>query len=231
MLNAEDALDQLISYRKAQWSHHCLYVLKHLLLPAAQYIPPMRTESERRSILLIDNRINDQWLFTVLNSWLMAPKDSTFTIICDRNSIKLAHKLISDNAPNLQSTIKTVEDISPGTDLNLAASFNTMMKQAEFWEQMPKEELLVIQTDALLAKPLHPFFFNFSYLGAPFIPRQHTQYFTMRDAQGQISRFFKTDSPIHGSPDRDVYPHLHGKRTLNPFKNSNANDLRALGNI
>ena len=77
---------------------------------------------------------------------------------------------------------------------------------------MPHERLLVIQTDAILAKPLHPFFFNFSYLGlhscqssTPNMPARH---------RGNICRFFKTDSPIHGSPDRDVYPHLHGNGGL-----------------
>ena len=54
----------------------------------------------------------------------------------------------------------------------------------------------------------------FLTLGAPFLPRQHSEYFTMRNAEGHISRFFKTDSPIHGSPDRDVYPHLHGNGGL-----------------
>ena len=93
-------------------------------------------------------------------------------------------------------------------------SFNAMLKRPEFWSFMPYEKMLEIQTDALLAKPLHPFFLNFSYLGAPFLPRQHSEYFTLRDANGHINRFFKTDSPIHGSPDRDVYPHLHGNGGL-----------------
>ena len=214
MLNANDALDQLIRYREAQWRQHCGYVLRHLLLPMAQYISPMPIGESTRSILIIDNRINEQWLFTVLNSWLMAPKGSTINIICDRKSEQPAHKLLLRHAANVPANIKTVEDISPGTNLSQPSSFNNMMKLSSFWEQIPSEEILVVQTDALLSKPLHPFFFNFSYLGAPFLPTQHSEYFNMRNTDGHISRFFKTDSPIHGSPDRDVYPHLHGNGGL-----------------
>ena len=214
MLKASDALDQLIRYRKAQWTQHCCYVLEHLLLPIAPYIHSTPTEKCERGILLIDNRINDQWLFTVLNSWLMAPKDCIITIICDSNSVQAARSLLHQNAANIPAVIKTVEEISPGTNLCQPASFNAMMKQPLFWKQLDEEEILVIQTDALLAKPLHPFFFNFSYLGAPFLPRQHSEYFSLRNDQGQIVRFFKSDSPIHGSPDSDVYPHLHGNGGL-----------------
>ena len=79
---------------------------------------------------------------------------------------------------------------------------------------MPHESLLIIQTDALLIRPLDPFFFQFPYLGAPFLPRQHSEYFEKRRSDGRISGFFKTDTPIHGSPNPDVYPHLNGNGGL-----------------
>ena len=61
------------------------------------------------------------------------------------------------------------------------------MKSADFWRLMPHERILIIQTDALLAKPLDPFFFNFCYLGAPFLPRQHTEYFEKEISMGKSS--------------------------------------------
>ena len=85
-----------------------------------------------------------------------------------------------------------------------------MLKHPEFWQQMPHDPLLIIQTDALVSRPLDPFFFQFPYLGSPFLPRQHSEYFEIRRSDGRISGFFKTDTPIHNSPNRDVYPHLHG---------------------
>ena len=51
-------------------------------------------------------------------------------------------------------------------------------------------------------------------MGAPFRPRQHSEYFERRRSNGRISNFFKSDTPIHGSPNPDVYPHLHGNGGL-----------------
>ena len=92
-MQTSDALEQLIKHRESQWNHHCQYVLQNFLLPAAQHIPLAPKGIDRQSILLIENRINDQWLFTVLNSWLMAPKDSSistylrqrFKTVCPQN--------------------------------------------------------------------------------------------------------------------------------------------------
>ena len=89
-----------------------------------------------------------------------------------------------------------------------------MMKKPDFWSKLPHEQILVIQTDALLAKPLDPFFFQFCYLGAPFLPRQHTEYFEKRRPDGNIRQFFKIETPIHSSPHPETYPHLHGNGGL-----------------
>ena len=193
---------------------HCRFVLNKLLLPLCNEGCVKTTTHCQRAVVLIENRINEQWLFTLLNTWLMCPKDSQFVLITDENSTAEARELLNRYASGLNAIVWDVAQIVPGVQLTEHASFNAMLKRTEFWKQMPHENLLFIQTDALIAKPIHPFFFNFSYLGAPFLPRQHSEYFTMRDAEGQINRFFKTDSPIHGSPDRDVYPHLHGNGGL-----------------
>ena len=88
------------------------------------------------------------------------------------------------------------------------------MKEPSFWDQLPLERLLIIQADALLSKPVAPFFFEFPYLGAPFFPRQHSEYFEERTINGEIRGFYKTDTPIHHSPHPDVYPHLNGNGGL-----------------
>ena len=197
---------------------HCRFVLDELLLPLCNEGCVKTTTHSQRAVVLIENRIDKQWLFTLLNTWLMCPKDSQFVLIADKNSTAEARELLNRYASGLNAIVWDATQIVPGVQLTEHASFNAMLKRTEFWKQMPHENLLFIQTDALVAKPIHPFFFNFSYLGAPFLPRQHSEYFTMRDAEGQINRFFK---PIRQSMGRrrDVYPHLHGNRTLNPFEN------------
>lgn len=209
-----EPLELLLSQRKEHWLMHCQFVLENLLIPLCRGEHIKATIPFQRAIVLIENRIDRQWLFTVLNTWLMCPKDSEFIMIADKDSVAKARGLLNCYVPGLEASIIDAAEIVPGVELTVQASFNSMLKQPEFWRYMPHEHLLVIQTDALLAKPIHPFFFNFSYLGAPFLPKQHTEYFTLRDVEGDICQFFKTDSPIHGSPDRDVYPHLHGNGGL-----------------
>lgn len=193
---------------------HCRFVLERLLIPLCLEEHVKTTAPCQRAVVLIDNRIDEQWLFTVLNTWLMCPTDSAFVLIADTKSVAQAEDLLDHHAPGLKASVLDAAQLVPGAQLTENASFNAMLKRAEFWRQMPHESLLVIQTDALLGRPFDPFFFQFKYLGAPFLPRQQSEYFEKRRADGRISSFFKTDTPIHGSPNPDVYPHLHGNGGL-----------------
>ena len=57
---------------------------------------------------------------------------------------------------------------------------NIDAKTTRVWRYIPHEHLLVIQTDALLAKPIHPFSSVFLLRGT-ISAKQHTEYFTLRD--------------------------------------------------
>ena len=192
-MHDQQPLDLLLDQRKENWLMHCRFVLDKLLIPLCHEGHVKTPNHCQRAVVLIENRIDKQWLFTVLNAWLMCPKDSKFILIADKNSVTRARDLLNNYAPCLNAIIIDVNRLVPGVKLSESSSFNTMLKRPEFWKQMPYEHLLFVQTDALVAKPLHPFFFNFSYLGAPFLPRQHSEYFTLRNAEGEIIRFFKTD--------------------------------------
>ena len=213
-MHDQQPLDLLLEQRKEHWLLHCRFVLERLLMPLCNDGHIKTAEPCQRAIVLIDNRIDVQWLFTVLNTWLMCPPDSTFVLIADANSVTQAKDLLKRHAPGLKAQVLDVAQLMPGTKLTQHSSFNAMLKQPEFWRHMPHESLLIIQTDALLIRPLDPFFFQFPYLGAPFLPRQHSEYFERRRGDGRISSFFKTDTPIHGSPNPDVYPHLNGNGGL-----------------
>ena len=207
-------LDLLLEHRKQHWLMHCRFVLERILMPLCREGNVKTTAPCQRAVVLIDNRIDEQWLFTVLNTWLMCPTDSAFVLIADANSVTQAGGLLKRHAPGLKASVLDVAQLIPGTQMTKPASLNAMLKRPEFWGLMPHEPLLIIQTDALLSRPLDPYFFQFPYLGAPFLPRQHSEYFEKRRSDGRINGFFKTDTPIHGSPNRDVYPHLHGNGGL-----------------
>ena len=204
----------LLEQRKQHWLTHCRFVLERLLIPLCDEGHIKTTTPSNRAVVLIDNRIDEQWLFTVLNTWLMCPTDSHFVLITDSHTFAQAEELLKLHAPGMDASILDVAMLIPGAQLSEQASFNAILKRSEFWRHMPHEPLLIIQTDALLGRPLDPFFFQFPYLGSPFLPRQHSEYFERRQGNGRVSNFFKTDTPIHGSPDPDVYPHLHGNGGL-----------------
>ena len=193
---------------------HCRFVLERLLMPLCNEGNVKTTNLSKRAVVLIDNRIDEQWLFTVLNTWLMCPDDSEFVLIADANSVTQAKGFWRDMHLASTPMFSMWLNLMPGVQMAEPAHLNAMLKRPEFWRQMPHEPLLIIQTDALLSRPLDPFFFQFPYLGAPFLPRKHSEYFEKRRTDGRISGFFKTDTPIHGSPNRDVYPHLHGNGGL-----------------
>ena len=207
-------LELLLEQRKEHWLMHCRFVLDRLLMPLCREGHVQTATTTNRAVVLIDNRVDKQWLFTVLNTWLMCPTDSKFVLIVDQNSVVQAGELLKRHAPGLEASVIDVAKVVPDAQLKEHSSFNAMLKLPEFWQHMPHEPLLIIQTDALLARPLNPFFFQFPYVGAPFLPRQHSEYFETRQPDGRIGGFFKTDTPIHGSPNPDVYPHLHGNGGL-----------------
>ena len=207
-------LNLLLEQRKQHWLMHCRFVLERLLMPLCHEGHIKSTNPAKRAVVVIDNRVDEQWLFTVLNTWLMCPTDSEFVLVADQNSVGKAENLLRQHAPSLNARVLDVVQLIPGVLMTEPASLNDMLKQPEFWRHMPHEALLIIQTDALLGRPLDPFFFQFPYLGAPFLPRQHSEYFEKRRSNGRISGFFKTDTPIHGSPNPEVYPHLHGNGGL-----------------
>ena len=186
-MNDFKPLDLLLEQRKQHWLMHCRFVLERLLMPLCFEGVVTTTDPSQRAVVLVDNRIDEQWLFTLLNTWLMCPKDSEFVLIADGDSVTQAEDLLKFHAPGLKASVLDVAQLMPGVQIAEPTSFNAMLKRPEFWRHMPHEPLLIIQTDALLSRPLDPFFFQFPYLGAPFLPRQHSEYFEKRRGDGRIS--------------------------------------------
>ena len=209
-----DALPQLLKYRERRWRDHCNDVLHELLLPLARQWRPQPHRVANRGAVLIENRIDSQWLFTVLNTALMCPPGTQLCLIVDGATLTKAQGMLSGIRWPIQPWWCVAEELVPETVLSEPTSFNTMLKETAFWEGLPHEQLLIVQTDSLLAQPLPTFFFAYPYLGAPFLPAQSSEIFERHSPDGQLLRFFKVDTPIHGQPNRDVYPHLHGNGGL-----------------
>ena len=61
-------LDLLLQQRKQHWLMHCQFVLERLLIPLCNEKLIKTNTPCKRGVVVIDNRIDDQWLFTVLNT-------------------------------------------------------------------------------------------------------------------------------------------------------------------
>ena len=98
-------LDLLLDQRKEHWLMHCRFVLEQLLVPICSAGLVKTTTPLQRAIVLIENRVDKQWLFTVLNTWLMCPKDSEFVLITDKGSVAQAKDILNGFAPSLKAII------------------------------------------------------------------------------------------------------------------------------
>ena len=211
-----EALPMLLAYRKHYWLNHCQYILENFLLDWAKECSTYPLEQCEQIVVLIENRIDDQWLFTVLNTILMCPENTSLCLITDDNNTQgKAISMLSNNKINLNSFWLTTDSISPITSLGNLNSFNQLMKTSDFWDALPYEKILIIQTDALLSETLPKYFFDFDYLGAPFLPKVRSEYFEHYSSiNSGITDFFKVDTPFNCSPNQDIYPHLYGNGGL-----------------
>ncbi len=213
--NTQAALPMLLEYRKYIWLSHCEYILKDFLIPWAQTKLNQTKDKYEQIIVLIENRIDKQWLFTVLNTILMCPENTGICFITDSKNEGLAKSILINHNIDLKAIWYQIDSIEPAINLENNTSFNRFMKSSNFWEILPYENILIIQTDALLSEPLPKYFFDVGYLGAPFLPRVRSEYFSNRSqVNGEITNFFKVDTPFNCSPNKDIYPHFYGNGGL-----------------
>ncbi len=209
-----DALPNLLRYRERRWHEHCQLMLEELILPYIEKNNKWETITPKRSIVIIENRVNKQWLFTLLNSLIMCPKNTGVVLVIDKKNHQQARELLDSHGNDIEVRWLLIDDIIPNLLLDNQENYNKLLKNQYFWELLPTEKLLFVQTDSLIVEPIPDYFFEFSYLGAPFLPRQQSEYFEQRNQNGTLKSFIKVDTPIHGSPNPDVYPHLHGNGGL-----------------
>ena len=83
-----NALPMLLSYRKQYWLNHCEYILDNFLLTWANETLSCPLDQCEQIAVLIENRIDNQWLFTVLNTILMCPPKTSLCLITDNSDTK-----------------------------------------------------------------------------------------------------------------------------------------------
>ena len=110
-------LNLLVEQRRQHWLLHCRLVLEQLLIPLCRKGIVKTTMPSKRSIVLIDNRPDEQWLFTLLNTWLMCPTDSGFVLVTDSSNTARTKDLLMRHAPELEASVLDAEQLVPETQL------------------------------------------------------------------------------------------------------------------
>ena len=147
-------LDLLLEQRKEHWLMHCRFVLERLLIPMCQEGHVKTPTNCQRAVIIIDNRIDKQWLFTVLNTWLMCPKDSEFMLITDERSVAQAKELLDYLRLSHRLTHKP-SALSGGEQQRVAVARALINSPSVILADEPSGNL-----DSVSAERLHKLFFD-----------------------------------------------------------------------
>ena len=103
-MDIDEALDSILEHREQQWLQHCRFVLERLLIPIClEGLHFVAGALPKSHVVLVENRIDDQWLFTVLNTWLMCPRGTEFVLLLDQKNLFKGGTLLHQIAPDLKA--------------------------------------------------------------------------------------------------------------------------------
>ena len=123
MTLTEGPIEILADYRHKIWRDHCNYVLQKLLIPYFQKENDLSRNTCLYKAVIIENRIDSQWLFTVLNTYLMCPKGTLIYIISDSKGIIKGKNLLERNSFNINIEWVSVNKIDETVDLSIKKKF------------------------------------------------------------------------------------------------------------
>ena len=150
------AREELVDYRESLWVSHAERVLSKFLLPKLNHLLERARggsfDAARRPwVVLMENRINSQWLMTWLNCLLMMPAGTGICFCSDGRGIEEIQNWFSRQGWNLPNFyLLSLQPWLGEKRLDGQSALNSTMKSSDFWNHLPGERLLVIQTDALL---------------------------------------------------------------------------------
>ncbi|WP_162176463.1 DUF5672 family protein [Synechococcus sp. KORDI-100] len=204
----------IIDYRERLFINHCVFSLDQLF-PHIDFQADAKIKGYNEyGAIIIDNRINSQWLFTIANTATMCPVGTHIYAVCDNQSKSSAQDTIGKLGEKIHVDIIEVEQIKESFRIDNIYEYSKMLKDRSFWNYFDENKLLISQTDALIIKPIQEFYFELPYLGAPFIPSQIIEIYSERNKYREIKNFYKYESAVHNKPNKSLYPNLVGNGGL-----------------
>tara|TARA_Y100001968_G_scaffold325506_1_gene366853 strand:+ start:647 stop:1603 length:957 start_codon:yes stop_codon:yes gene_type:complete len=205
-LKKNNYLKNLLEFRKLSFESHCKIILSGLLNPwaktnLAKALPSGNDKENNKLIIFVEDRINSLTLlrFSILNSLLMCRLK--MRVIVYTTEVQLS---------TFRSSLKDLDnwvDVLPIHDESIKTinidNFNKLLKDSDFWKNIPSKSVLMMQIDAILIEPIEFSYFKYDYVGAPWCIRKSTSimfYNYSNDLSREISNNWETLSFCVNNP-------------------------------
>ncbi|GET41993.1 glycosyl transferase family 2 [Microseira wollei NIES-4236] len=178
-------LDCCVDYRTQHFEWHCQYIYEKYL---KDWPPRSLPKESQYMAVIVENRAHPLLAFAIKNTLLLTPDEVGLQIFCSASNVDFVQEIVKD-IENVRIVI--LPEVSNLENMG----YSRLLKTQSFWEKIPAEKLLIFQTDTILTEPLDPRFFEYPYLGAPWL---------QEDIQEQFY-FFHFDGDRRFPVQRDSY--------------------------
>ena len=171
-------LRSLELYRVNAFQAHCQIIQMQFLEPWAKSIQNnlaedtnMLAESwskENVAAIIIDERATPQLRASVLNTLLMGMRRWKVSIYTTSKALEAMKALFKDLEPIVKINCLEQTDSEFGWN-----GYNQLLKDADFWQSLDYNKILVFQTDTLLIKPVGLEYFQYDYIGSPWAKNRY----------------------------------------------------------
>tara|TARA_B100000700_G_C15008325_1_gene839694 strand:+ start:932 stop:1879 length:948 start_codon:yes stop_codon:yes gene_type:complete len=162
----------ITDYAKAKFEFHCMYLMNSVLNKWTKEVllkdkyPLVVNNPNKPLIIFIDDRPTEILRFTIINSLIMCRLKMKGVLYTLQSKVSALKDFLYD--------LKDWVDVVPINDNDIKTfagkNYSHLLKRKSFWEQIPSNKVLIVQTDALLIEPIDFSIFNYDYVGAPFTP-------------------------------------------------------------
>ena len=140
---------------------------KKLIHTLDKNFPKINKNSNKKS-LLVETRELDYMEFVIKNTIQKLGNDWGHIIYCHQNNYNQIKSICDDISSEIE--IRLLKE-----ELN-RNSYNDLLLNIEFWNEIDCEKVLVYQTDTFIFKNFDDKFLEYDYLGSPWGPSEHSKF-------------------------------------------------------
>jgi predicted O-linked N-acetylglucosamine transferase (SPINDLY family) len=160
-------LDCCVDYRTQHFEWHCQYIYEKYL---KNWQPRSLPKESQYMAVIVENRAHPLLALAIKNTLLLTPDEVGLQIFCSASNVDFVQDVVKD-IENVRIVI--LPEVSKLDNMG----YSRLLKTPSFWERIPAEKILIFQTDTILTEPLDPRFFEYPYLGAPWLQEEIQEQF------------------------------------------------------